>query len=319
MSQSRLTAAALRGAVDLSALKRPAPAPAPSLPTGAGPSAPGAPTGQFVVAGSDATFQDVAQNSTRWPVVVVLWSARLAESAQYVDVMGQVAQAYAGRFQVVSIDVDSNPGLLRAFQIQSVPSVLSLIQGQPVPLFVGALPPAEVAPWIDELLKLAVQYGITGRAPGGDPQPDDTDARVEEEPISPLHEAAYAAIEAGDYDAAVAAYEEALRLDPRDADAKLGLGQVELLRRTQGVDLAAARAAAAADPSDVEAAILVADLDVLGGHVEDAFARLVDLVRVTSGDDRARARTHLLGLFDVVGASDPRVIAGRKALTSALF
>lgn len=318
MSQSRLTAAALRGAVDLSALKRPAPAP-PAAP-GASPSATGGPRAHFVVTGSDATFQDVAQDSTRWPVVVVLWSARLAESAAYVDVMGQVAQAYAGRFQVVSVDVDGNPGLLRAFQIQSVPSVLGLIQGQPVPLFVGALPPAEVTPWIDELLKLAVQYGITGRAPASDADPSvPEDSQPAETPISPLHEAAYAAIEAGDYDAAVAAYEEALRLDPSDGDARLGLGQVELLRRTQGVDLAAARAAAAADPADVEAAIRVADLDVLGGHVEDAFARLVDLVRVSSGDERARVRTHLLELFDVVGASDPRVIAGRKALTSALF
>ena len=317
MSQSRLTTAALRGAVDLSALKHPAPASGPASSAGSGGSSPTG--GQFVVTGSDATFQDVATNSTRWPIVIVLWSARLAESGAYVEVLGQIAQTYAGRFQVVSIDVDANPGLLRAFQIQSVPSVLGLIQGQPVPLFVGALPPSEVTPWIDELLKLAVQYGITGRVPGSDAEASDADAPPAEEPMSPLHEAAYAAIEAGDYDAAAAAYEQALRSDPADGDAKLGLAQVELLRRTHGVDLASARAAAAADPLDVEAGIVVADLDVLGGHVEDAFARLVDLVRATAGDERSRVRTHLLGLFDVVGASDPRVIAGRKALTSALF
>ena len=91
------------------------------------------------------------------------------------------------------------------------------------------------------------------------------------------------------------------------------------MQRTEGVDLAAARAAAAADPTDVEAAIVVADLDVLGGHVEDAFARLLDLVRSTSGDERDRARTHLIELFSVVGGSDERVRKGRTALMSALF
>ena len=130
---------------------------------------------------------------------------------------------------------------------------------------------------------------------------------------------AFDAIERGDLDGAAAAYEKALKENPADGDAQLGLAQVGLMRRTQGVDLQAARDAAAQQPDDVDAQTAVADLDVLGGHVEDAFGRLVDLVRRTSGDDRERARAHLLQLFAVVGSHDERVRKARTALMSALF
>jgi putative thioredoxin len=242
----------------------------------------------------------------------------LPQSRDFVDVMVQIARSGGGRFQVASVDVDTSPSLLRALQIQSVPATVGLVQGQPVPLFMGALTPAEVAPWIDELLKLAVQYGITGRATldQGD-APAHTDD--EDDALAPLHDAAYQAIERGDLPAAVAAYEQALAANPADADAALGLAQVRLLERTQGVDLAAARAAAAADPLDVPAQCLAADLDILGGHVPDAFERLIDTVKATSAESRNAARQHLLGLFDIIGSTDPRVVAARRALMSALF
>jgi putative thioredoxin len=137
--------------------------------------------------------------------------------------------------------------------------------------------------------------------------------------LPPLHEAAYDAIERDDLDAAVAAYEQALRESPADDLARVGLAQVQLMRRTKDVDPAAARAAAAAAPADVAAQIVVADLDILGGHVEDAFSRLVDTVRVTSAEDRDRARKHLVELFDVIGNDDPRVAKARIALANALF
>lgn len=319
MSEPRFTAAALRGAVDLSALKRPTPRAGATAAPGA-PGVPGAPSDagpQLVVSATDATFQEVATASMTWPVVVVLWSGRVPESGSFVGVLGEVARSNGGRVQIASIDVDSNPGLLRAFQIQSVPSVLGLVQGQPVPLFVGVLAPAEIQPWIDELLKLAAQYGVTGRVPvtGAAPAP----AQDVEEDLPAYHQSAYEAIERGDLAGAVTAYEQALTDNPTDPDAALGLAQVRLLQRTEGADLAAARAAAAADPLDVPAQILVADLDVLGGHVQDAFARLVDTVRATSGEQRNQARQHLLGLFEVVGTADPRVAAARRALMSALF
>jgi putative thioredoxin len=167
---------------------------------------------------------------------------------------------------------------------------------------------------LDQLLQAAVQNGITGRVPL-----EAVEGAADDDALPPLHEEAFDAIERGDLDAAAAAYEQALADDPKDHDAELGLAQVRLMQRTQGIDPAAARAAAAADPTDVEAAVLVADLDLLGGHVEDAFTRLLDLVRTTSGDERDRARTHLIELFSVVGSSDERVRKGRTALMSALF
>jgi putative thioredoxin len=141
----------------------------------------------------------------------------------------------------------------------------------------------------------------------------------EEPPLPPLHQEAFDAIERDDLPAAVAAYEKALAQNPADEMAIVGLAQVRLLQRTAGVDPDAARAAAASAPADSDAQIMAADLDLLGGHVEDAFARLVDTVRITAGDDREKARKHLVELFAVVGQSDERVTASRRALTSALF
>ena len=331
MSQQPLTPSALRGAVDLSALKRPTGPPtgggSPSgasggSASGAG-SAPAGPTA-LVVAATDANFQEVANSSMRVPAVIVLWSSRLADSEDFVKVMTGVAGTNEGRFQLVSVNVDQNPGLMRAFQVQSVPMTLGLVQGQPVPLFVGPLLPQEAQQWVDELLKLALQHGVTGRvgvdppAASPDAEADAGEAQVEPE-LPPLHQAAFDAIDRGDLDAAVTAYEQALKEAPADAEAKAGLAQVRLMKRTEGLDVQAARQEAAADPTDVDAQLRVADLDVLGGHVEDAFTRLIDAVRVTEGEDRTRIREHLLELFEIVGTADERVVKARKALMSALF
>lgn len=325
MSQQPFPPSALRGAVDLSALKRPAaPARGPADPSDASGASGEAPAGGsgLVVTGTDATFQDFVNASLRHPVVVVLWSSRLPESSDFVKVMGGLAASNQGRFQVVSVDVDENPGLLRALQVQQVPMTIALLQGRPLPLFVGPLLPQEVQPVIDELLQVAVQNGVTGRVtpgPDGDDAAEEVPDEEAESELPPHIAAAYDAIEAGDLAGAAQAYQDALAANPADAEAKAGLAQVGLMRRTEGVDLVAARAAAAENPTDVPAQILVADLDLLGGHVEDAFARLVDTVRVTSGDERNQAREHLLELFEVVGSGDERVAAGRRALMSALF
>ena len=283
----------------------------------AGPARPG--VSGLVVEGTDANFTEVVNASIRVPSVVVLWSAGLPQSGDFLQVVIATAAALDGRVQVVSVNVDANPGLLRAFQVQSVPMTLGLVQGQPVPLFAGIQPAEQVRAYLDELLKLAVQYGIAGRVDiGGAGVDEGADEGVEPE-LPPLHQAAFDAIERDDLDGAAAAYEQALRENPGDTDAELGLAHVGLMRRTRGVDPAAARAAAAASPDDVDAAIMVADLDVLGGHVEDAFGRLIDLVKATAGDEREQARTHLLELFSIVGGHDERVRKARTALMSALF
>jgi putative thioredoxin len=322
---------ALRGAVDLTSLGG-APGPAPgSGPTAAaggnasastpGQPAPGVPgRSGLVVEGSDANFTEVVNASVSVPSVVVLWAGQLPESRDYLDTVVDVARTYDGRLQVVSIDVERNPGLLRAFQVQSVPVTIGLVQGQPVPLFAGVQPADQVRTVVDQLLQLAVQHGVAGRvALGADEVAAGADDEQQEPALPPLHQEAFDAIERGDLEGAAAAYEKALKENPADGDAELGLAQVGLMRRTQGVDLQAARDAAAQQPDDVDAQTTVADLDVLGGHVEDAFGRLVDLVRRTSGEDRERARAHLLQLFAVVGAHDERVRKARTALMSALF
>ena len=187
-----------------------------------------------------------------------------------------------------------------------------------MPLFEGVQPEGQITAIIDQVLALAAQHGVTGTVAVGDVAAA-ADEVEQEQPLPPLHQKAFDAIESGDLDGAAAAYREALAQSPADTDAKLGLAQVGLLQRTQGVDLQTARAAAASAPTDVDAQILVADLDLLGGHVEDAFLRLIDTVRVTADADRNTVREHLVELFEVVGVTDERVVRARKSLMSALF
>jgi putative thioredoxin len=320
--------AGTRGAVDLSSvpgLTTPTPAtagvgaPGGTL-SGRGPESPPAVPAGLVVEVDAATLQEALNRTLQVPGVLVLWSSAHPQTRELVDTVTRVAASLGGRVLVLTADLSASPELLQAFQpllVQafgqpSVPATFGLLQGQPVPLFPGVQPEEEVRTILDQLLQAAVQNGITGRVelaevPGAGDE------------LTPLHQEAFDAIERGDLGAASAAYERALAQDPKDTDAELGLAQVHLMQRTQGLDLATARAAAAADPSDVGAAIAVADLDVLGGHVEDAFTRLLDLVRATSGEDRDRVRTHLLELFSVVGNHDERVRRGRTALMSALF
>lgn len=310
--------AGTRGAVDLSSVAETSAGAPAAASTGAVPEG-------LLVEVTPATLQQALTRTVHVPGVLVLWSSGHPQTRELVDTVARVAAGLGGRVIVLTADLTGHPELLQAFQpllVQafgqaSVPATFGLIQGQPVPLFPGIADAAQVGEALDQLLQAAVQNGITGRVdigpvPGGGDEPD-------RDEVPPLHQAAYEAIDRGDLAAAAAAYEQALAQDPQDEDARLGLAQVRLMERTSAVDPAAARAAVAADPADIGAALVVADLDVLGGHVEDAFARLVDLVRATAGDERDRVRTHLLELFSVVGADDERVRRGRTALMSALF
>ncbi|NMR19966.1 tetratricopeptide repeat protein [Cellulomonas fimi] len=304
----------VRGAVDLGALGRPT-----TPPPGAPGSAPAA--GPYVVDTTESTFPELVQSSTQYPVVVLLWSSRSPASTELASSLGALAGQYGGRFLLSRVDVDSNPQIAAAFQVQQVPSVVAVLAGQPVPLFQGAYPAEQVAPVLDQVLEAAAANGVTGTAPAGTEDAGANAAEPEpvEEPLPPLHQAAYDAIERDDLDSAAAAYSQALRENPRDDMARAGLAQVGLMQRTRDVDPRTVRDAAAASPGDVDAQLAVADLDVLGGKVEDAFARLVDLVRATSGPERDRVRLRLVELFDVVGSDDPRVPPARRALASALY
>ncbi|NAZ87957.1 co-chaperone YbbN [Kineococcus indalonis] len=272
----------------------------------------------FVVDVTEESFTEVVQSSVSFPVVLDLWAEGYDTGA---EVLAQLADEFAGRFLLGRIDAQAEPALaqslVQSLQARAVPLVAAIVKGQPLPLFTGAYPSAEEArPLLEEVLRVAEANGVTGRVPGEAPVAAD---EPEQAPLPPLHAEAQAAAEAGDLDAAAAAWQRALAADPRDTGAAEGLARVGVLRRLRGVDAAAARAAAAGAPDDVPAQLVVADLDLVGGHVEDAFERLLGIVRRTAGEDRDAARTHLLELFTVVGAADPRVARARTALSRALF
>lgn len=305
----------MRGAVDLSSLRnRPAAPAAPAAPPADGAAPAGALPLVFDV--TDATFGEVLELSRTVPVVIDLWAEWCGPCKQLSPVLEKVVTELAGRLVLAKVDVDANPQLAQGFRAQSIPMVLALVAGQPVPLFTGAVPEQQVRDVFAQLLQLAAQHGVTGTVPV---EGAAADAPAEEPPLPPLHAEAFAAIEEADYARAIAAYEKALAENPRDADARAGLGQVRLLDRVQGADLQAARAAAAAEPTGVDAQFVVADLDVVGGHVDDAFGRLLDLFAALPSDERAPVRERLLELFGIVGDDDARVIRARARLASLLF
>ena len=302
------------GAVDLAGLAKKPPAPVPGPDGGA--AAPAA--SEVSVDVTEADFQAVVvDQSMSVPVVIDFWADWCEPCKTLSPVLERLAVQDAGRWLLAKIDVDANQRLGQAFQVQGIPAVFAVVKGQPIPLFQGALPEPQVREYLDELLRVAEENGVSGRLVVGGEAPDPV---TEEPALDPRYDEAYDAIERGDLDAAATAYEGLLAASPADAEAaKAGLGQVDLMRRTRSLDDAAARKAAAENPEDVQAQMDVADLDLLGGHVEDAFSRLIDLVRRVDGDERVSARTHLVGLFELVGNHDERVARARTALANALF
>lgn len=296
------------GAVDLSGLNRPA--------AGATPPTADA-VGAYALLVTEENFQPVLESSMTAPVLLVFFSrTRMPESGQLADDLATLSTEFEGRFLAGLVDIDSSPGIAQAMQIPSVPLVVVVLDGRPMPLFQQVVPIDELRTALTQVLQQFTAQGVTGRH-----QPRHVVAAADDgEPVlDPRYGPAQDALVAGDLDGAVAEYQKLVDANPADAEAAAGLAMAQVLLRTSGVDLNAARAAAAEHPDDVDAQSLVADLDLLGGHVEDAFQRLVDLVRRTSGDDRDRARQHLLALFGAVGNDDPRVLRGRQNLASALF
>jgi len=299
MSDPRTSSSSIftRGAVDLSALRTPPPA-KPAEPRAAPVGTGG--TGAAVIDVTEATFQlEVAERSLTTPVVIDFWAEWCGPCKQLSPVLERLAVEGGGSWVLAKIDVDANPRLAQAFQVQSIPMVYAVVGGRPVDAFAGVVPETQLRQWIDAILKLG---GVEMDAP--------VDPRITE---------ADDALMSGDLDEAEQAYKKILAESPADAAAEAGLAHVELARRVRGVDPNKALLAAEAAPDDIDAQLLAADIQVLAGEAQAAYTRLVDLVRRSSGEDRERVRKHLVSLFTVAEPDDPAVSAARRALASALY
>jgi putative thioredoxin len=279
----------------------------------------------LVIEVTEATFEsDVLQRSAEVPVVISFWADQAEQSKQLNTLLERLAGEYRGAFVLATAEVYANQLLFQQFGVQGVPAVFAVLAGQAMPLFQGLAPEDQVTEVLDQLIAVAEQrFGIVGQevAPGA-AVPAQVQEAAPPRPATPQElalTAAHDALDAGDLAGAIRAYRSVLADEPANAEAKLGLAQAELLDRVQGVDQQAARLAAAGAPGDVQAQLTAADLDLVGGHVEDAFGRLVETVRRTVGDERDTVRVRLLELFEVIGPDDPRVAAARTALARVLF
>ncbi|MEV6973687.1 thioredoxin [Kitasatospora sp. NPDC093806] len=330
---SRLNSSALRGAVDLAAVKaageaaqkaeqaRAERARQAAAAEAAGEAAPQAGY-ELVIDVTEDTFEtEVVQRSAEVPVVVDFWAEWCGPCKQLSPILERLAEEYAGRIVLAKIDVDANQLIAQQFGIQGIPAVMAVVAGQLVPLFQGAENEANVRKVLDQLILVAEQrFGIVGGTGAPAPGAEGAEAvAAPHRPEDPALAAAHDALDRGDLGGAIQAYQNVLLDQPGNTEAKLGLAQAQLLHRVEGLDLQAVRAAAAADPKDIEAQLKAADLDLVGGHVEDAFGRLVGTVGKVFGEDRDAVRLRLLELFEVIGTEDPRVTAARQALARVLF
>ncbi|MFD3334337.1 tetratricopeptide repeat protein [Streptomyces sp. NPDC058700] len=275
----------------------------------------------LVIDVDEAGFErDVLQRSAEVPVVLDFWAEWCEPCKQLGPLLERLAVEYNGRVLLAKIDVDANQMLMQQFGIQGIPAVFAVVAGQALPLFQGAVPEAQIRETLDQLIQIGEErFGLTGIAVDAGGPEGGTEAVLPVGPYDSLLEAALSALDAGDLPGAIQAYKNVLADDPAHPEAQLGLAQAELLARVQDLDPTAVRRNAAENPADVTAQIAAADLDLVGGHVQDAFGRLVETVRRTAGEDRDAARLRLLELFEVIGADDPRVTAARQALARVLF
>lgn len=292
----------MRGAVDLSTLAPAAEPPAGN--TGSG----------YVRDMEEADFNEIVAQSMTVPVVLILWAPYSPASKETASDLAALAEEFDGRFLLVRVDGERAPGLRMALQAQAFPKTIAIIKGEPVPLFDGNASADQMRPVIEQVLQIAAANGLTGRVEASAPSGDGEPAEPE---LPPLHQAAFDAIEQGDFAGAHAAFEQALAENPRDEFARVGQLQVGLLERTSGADPQVAFEAAK-DLDDLDAQLAAADLELAMGRPQEAFGRLLSAVKRFAEPDRSTARTRLIEFFDIVGADDEGVRAARQRLAMLL-
>ncbi|MBO0811519.1 MAG: tetratricopeptide repeat protein [Microlunatus sp.] len=298
-----------RGAVDLSGIAERAKQPQ-STSGGAG----GA---SYVIEVTEQTFDnEVLRKSLNHPVIVEFYSPRAQGAEQLSAALAELATEAAGKYLVARMNVDTAPQFAQAIGLQAVPTVVGALQGQLIPLFQGVVDKEQIRAALDQVIKAAVANGIIRRAEPTAQAPADAD---QESGPDPRFAAAYEAMETGDFAAAVEEFDKLLQANPQDSEAEVGKAQAALLLRTAELDADAVLAAAAAPVAPIEAQLAAADAEMAVGNPEDAFARLVGVIRKTAGDDRNAVRVRLLELFETLGNSDPRVQKARRDLMTALF
>lgn len=242
--------------------------------------------------------------SAQRPVVVLCWTPRSPESVEMLKALGRLSLADQGAWVLARVNIDEQPQVAQALQTRTIPYGLVFIAEQPIPFVEQALSESQLREVINKILTLAAQQGI-GEAPVEQSEPEEDEA--------------IAAIDRGDFVAAEKAYQALLARKPNDIYGKVGLAQVQLLIRTDGVDAAKVLALAIEEPDSVQIQMECADVEILQGELEEGFKRLLRLVSVLSGDEQKRVKDRLLELFALVDPADPRVIKARAALANALF
>lgn len=263
---------------------------------------------------TEQVLEQLVADSQTIPTLVVITSAQVPQGDQFLSDLRAAVDAKGGAIRLATVDADTQPRVAQAMRVQQLPTLMLMIRGQLQPIVQSAIPAAEIDNLLSQVLELARQQGMDVAAGS----PDEAQSSTEK-PVPPHIAEAYEAIERGDLDGAVAAYEKQLQQAPADTEAKAGLATVELMRRTRDFDPAVVRQAAADAPRNVEAQLRAADLDMLGGHVDDAFSRLLDLLIGADQETKDAVRTRLLELFEVAGPADPRVAPARKRLANLLF